>query len=85
VSDSSGAASARWTLGGIRARNMLLEAYCEAEGCNAFVSFDLDRLIEEAGVDFELPEAGPGIQCPRCGGGDMVFRLAYVHPDPIDQ
>jgi len=58
-----------------------LEAYCQAPGCNSFVVFDLDVLIEAEGTDLVLPEDGPGIECPQCGGSDMKFKLVFLHPE----
>lgn len=73
-----------WTLGQIRAHNLQVEAYCQTPGCNWFCSFDLDRLIEQAGPDYELPDEGPGIACETCGGTGLKFMLAYPHPAPDD-
>jgi hypothetical protein len=70
----------QWTLGDIKARNLQLEAICRTPGCNTFVSFDLDKLIESAGPDYQLPDS-PGVPCPKCGSVDMAFQLAYLHPD----
>ncbi len=69
-----------WALGAIRAMNLELEAVCQKPGCGWFASFDIDKLIDEFGADFELPADGADLTCRICGG-PVAFRLAYLHPD----
>lgn len=52
-------------VGAIKARNLALEGYCETEGCGHFYVFDIDRLIEEAGVDYLVPEFLAGLSTGR--------------------
>jgi hypothetical protein len=68
-----------WTLGGIRARGMKLEAACLTADCRRFFVYELDAVIASLGADYPLPESGPGHACPHCGG-DMKFQLAVWHP-----
>ena len=69
-----------WTLGAIRQRGMRLEAACKTAGCGSFPVFDLDQLIASVGVDYPLPDSGPGMTCEHCGG-EMKFQLAVWHSD----
>lgn len=69
----------KWTLGGIREMNLELEAACETPNCGWFAGFNLDPLIERHGLDYWLPENGPGFPCEKCGG-HLNFQVAYLHP-----
>ena len=68
-----------WTLAAIKARGLVLEGYCETEGCGHFFVFNVDGLIESAGADYLVPEYLPGIACDVCGGR-LKFKLAMVPP-----
>ena len=72
-----------WTLGAIRRMNLQLEAVCQKPSCGCFASFDIDKLIDELGADFELPADGADLACGKCGG-PVEFCLGYLHPDPDD-
>jgi hypothetical protein len=56
-----------WTLGAVRARGMLLEAYCQTEGCRQFFTFNLESLIDSVGADFLVSDI-PELTCEACGG-----------------
>jgi hypothetical protein len=68
-----------WTLAAIKANNLVLEAYCQTEGCKHFFVFDLDRLIEIAGPDYMIPEIIPDMVCTECGG-ELKSALAMMPP-----
>jgi hypothetical protein len=74
----------QWTLGAIKSLNLSLEAYCQTEGCNHFVVFDLDRLIERNGPESLLPEIVPNMVCTECGG-QLKTALAMLHPPEEDK
>ncbi len=67
-----------WTLGQVRTRGMALEAYCSNETCRRFYVFDLDTLIEQAGVDFRVNDIPP-LSCEHCGAA-LDIRLAMSGP-----
>ena len=46
-----------------------------------FGRFNLDGLIAPVGADYWLPEYGPGFPCEKCGGRDVKFQVAYLHPE----
>jgi hypothetical protein len=79
--NSSSESGKPWTLGDIRQMNLQLEAYCQTPGCGWFATFDLDKLIDECGPDYVLPDDGPGMPCQKCGGEHLKFKLAYPHPE----
>ena len=60
-----------WTLGAVKARNMEINALCENEACRHLFTFNLDALIEGAGVDFPLADIPP-MECPACGVGPLA-------------
>jgi hypothetical protein len=71
-----------WTLAGVKAHNLALEAYCQAEGCNRFYTFDLDGLIANVGGDYAVSDI-PQMTCAACGG-PLEIMLAAVPPDQSD-
>jgi len=78
-SDDPRAAMTGWTLGSIKARGLTLEGHCQGKDCGFFATFDLDRLIANAGADYRVPEFVPGIECPECGGA-LKAVLAALPP-----
>src|SRR5437588_7894842 len=56
-----------WTLGAIKKRDLVLEGYCQSDGCGNFFVFNVDHLIASAGADYLVPEILPGhhMQCMR--------------------
>ncbi len=66
-----------WTLAAIKAKNLMLEAYCQTEDCRHFFVFDLDRLIEIAGPNYMIPEIIPDMVCTECGG-ELKSALAMM-------
>jgi hypothetical protein len=68
-----------WTLGLMKARGMALEAYCPNPSCRRFYAFDLDLLIDEAGVDFRIADIPPK-SCGHCGA-PLDIRLAMSGPE----
>ncbi|MEX0842419.1 MAG: hypothetical protein WD039_09075 [Xanthobacteraceae bacterium] len=71
----------RWTLARVRDMHSQLEGRCQAEDCGWFGVFDLDRLIDQLGPDWELPENVPGMVCGVCGASPVKFQLASLHRD----
>ena len=69
-----------WTLGAIKKRNLVLEGYCQSDGCGNFFVFNVDRLIASAGADYLVPEILPGITCSVCGGV-LKAKLAMMRAD----
>ncbi len=69
-----------WTLGAIKQRNLVLEGYCQSDGCGNFYVFDVEQLIASAGPDYLVPEILPGITCSACGGA-LKAKLAMMRPD----
>jgi hypothetical protein len=69
-----------WTLGAIKERNLVLEGYCQSDGCGNFFVFNVDHLIASAGADYLVPEILPGITCSVCGGA-LKAKLAMMRPD----
>jgi len=67
-----------WTLASVKAHNLALEGYCQAEGCNHFYGFDLDRLIADVGGDYAVSEI-PELSCANCGG-PLKIMLASIPP-----
>jgi len=67
-----------WTLGAIKARGLALEGQCREPGCDWFVTFDIDGLIELAGPDYVMPELIPDVRCQSCGGR-LKFMLGMGH------
>jgi hypothetical protein len=66
-----------WTLGAIKSSGMELEGACATPGCNEFVRFDVDRLIERFGADWRVPLILPS-RCSVCGEW-LKFQLAALH------
>jgi sarcosine oxidase delta subunit len=56
-----------WTLGAVNERGMLLEAYCQTDGCKRFFTFDLKTLIDSVGADYLVSDI-PELSCEACGG-----------------
>lgn len=75
----------KWTLGQVRDMNLELECACETPGCGWVGRFNVAALIEELGADYRLPDDGPGFPCEKCGGKDVKFQVAYLHPDPDEE
>jgi hypothetical protein len=71
-----------WTLASVKARNLALEAYCQAEGCNRFYVFDLEALIDSVGGDYAVSDI-PQMTCAACGG-PLKIMLAAVPPGQDD-
>ena len=71
-----------WTLAGVKARNLELEAYCQAEGCKRFYTFDLESLIAGVGPDYAVSDI-PQMTCAACAG-PLKIMLAAVPPEPDD-
>ena len=69
-----------WTLGAIKQRDLVLEGYCQSDGCGTFHVFNVDRLIASAGADYLVPEILPGITCSACGGA-LKAKLAMMRHD----
>src|SRR5438045_823265 len=69
-----------WTLGAIKQRDLVLEGYCQSDGCGNFYVFNVDRLIASAGADYLVPEILPGITCSACGGA-LKAKLAMMRHD----
>ncbi len=80
AADANGRRPTPWTLGAIKKRNMALEGYCETEACGQFYAFDVNRLIEDFGAEYLVPEYLPDITCSECGGR-LKFKLAMVPPE----
>ncbi len=78
---NGGPRSSCWTLARVREMNLQLEGRCQAQGCAWFGVFDIDKLIEQLGPDYELPENAPGTSCGLCGSGPIKFQLASLHQD----
>ncbi len=72
-----------WTLRAIKQRNLVLEGYCQSDGCKNFYVFDIDGLIASAGPDYLVPEILPGITCTACGGA-LKAKLAMMPPDEAE-
>lgn len=72
-----------WTLGAIRELNLQLETACKESGCGWFASYNIDKMIDEFGMDFELPTKGAGLTCGKCGA-PVNFGLAFVKPGQSD-
>jgi hypothetical protein len=72
-----------WTLGAIKERNLILEGYCQTEGCGRLYVFNIDNLIASAGPTYVVPEILPGIECAECGGA-LKFKLAMMPPEQRD-
>ncbi len=73
-----------WTLRAIKQRNLVLEGYCQSDGCKNFYVFDIDGLIASAGPDYLVPEILPGITCTACGGA-LKAKLAMMPPDDAER
>jgi hypothetical protein len=71
-----------WTLASVKAHNLALEAYCQAEACNRFYTFDLDALIAGVGGNYAVSDI-PRMTCAACGG-ELKIMLAAIPPDPSD-
>ena len=69
-----------WTLSVIKEQNLVLEGYCQTEGCGHFYVFDVDGLIASAGPGYVVPKILPGIQCTKCGGA-LESQLAMMQPE----
>ena len=68
-----------WTLLAIKQRNLVLEGYCQNDGCGHFYVFDVDRLIASVGPEYLVPEILPDIACTACGGA-LRAKLAMMPP-----